>query len=161
MEVRVTQSGKEIYLEEEIGASASIPKDAVDSEVCIILATCFSGSYEVPENVEAISPVYILAADRKVELNKEMTLRIQHTAHLEGKDSKDVFLMEANITPEQDQCSMKRSTKKMECTPAKLYFGVVKVKDLSCTAFMLVRKKEDKNEGNYEWNVATTRRIVE
>ena len=141
---RVTSKGKEIYLEKEIGASLSIPRNSIDSEVEVGLAAGFSGSHELPEDMQPVSPAYVVTANRPIELSNDMTLRMQHTA----VNTTDMALVEAGITASQDRCVLRRSTKAIE---HKHRFGVVKVKKLASTVYRLVkpkRSKEDRHEGN-------------
>ena len=143
-ETRVTSRGKEIYLEEEIGASLSIPRNSVAGEVKVGLAAVFSGSHEIPEDMEPVSPACVVTADKPVELRKDMTLRMQ----LPVENTTDVVLVEAAITGSQGRCILRKSAKAIE---HKLHFGVVKVKKLASTIYRLVkpkRRKGDKYEGN-------------
>ena len=143
-EARVTSRGKEIYLEEEIGASLSIPRNSVADEVKVGLAAGFSGSHKIPEDMEAVSPAYVVTADKPVELDKNMTLRMQHVA----ENTTDVVLVEAAITGSQGRCILRKSVKAIDHKPR---FGVVKVKKLDSTIYRLVkpkRRKGDKYEGN-------------
>ena len=140
-EARVTPRGKEIYLEEEIGVSLSIPRNSVAGEVKVGLAAGFSGSHEIPEDMEPVSPAYVVTADKPVE---NMTLRMQHTV----ENTNDVVLVEAAITGSPSHYILRRSAKAIE---HKLHFGVVKVKELASTIYRLVkpkRRKGDKYESN-------------
>ena len=140
-EARVTSRGKEIYLEEEIGASLSIRRNSVAGEVKVGLAAVFSGSHEIPEDMEPVSPAYVVTADKPVELRKDMTLRMQHTV----ENTADVVLVEAAITGSPGCCILSRSAKAIE---HKLHFVVVKVKKLTSTIYRLVKPKRRKGEGN-------------
>ena len=77
-EARVTSRGKGIC-REEIGASLVIPRNSVAGEVKVGLAAGFSGSHDIPEGMEAVSPAYVVTADKSMELSKDMTLTMQHT----------------------------------------------------------------------------------
>ena len=143
-EARVTSRGKEIYLEEEIGASLSIPKNSIAGEVKVGLAASFSGSHEIPEDMEPVGPAYVVTTDKPVELDKNMTLRMKHTV----ENTTGVILVEAGITGSPGQCILRRSAKAIE---HKHRFGIVKVKELTSTIYRLVkpkRRKGDKDEGN-------------
>ena len=143
-EARVTSRGKEIYLEKEIGASLSIPRNSVAGEVKVGLAAGFSGSHEIPEDMEPVSPAYVVTADKPVELDKNMTLRMQHTV----ENTTDVVLVEAGITGSPGRCILRRSAKAIE---HKHRFGVVKIEKLASAIYRLVkpkRRKGDKYEGN-------------
>ena len=137
---RVTRRGKKIYLEEEIGASLSIPRNSFAGEVEVGLAAGFSGSYELPDDMEPVSPAYVVTANRPVELSNDMTLRMQHTA----VNTTDMALVEASLAPSQDRFVLRRSMKAIEHEDR---FGVVKSKKLDSTVYRLVKPK-DKYEGN-------------
>ena len=137
-ETRVTSRGKEIYLEEEIGASLSIPRNSVAGEVKVGLAAVFSGSHIIPKDMEPVSPAYVVTADKPVELDKNMTLRMQHVA----ENTTDVVLVEAAITGSQGQYIL---TKSMNAIEHKHCFGVVaKIKKLASTLYRLVKPKRKK-----------------
>ena len=54
-EATVTARGKEVYLEDEIGASISIPRNAVTRNTHFDIAASFSGPYAVPEDVKSVT----------------------------------------------------------------------------------------------------------
>lgn len=150
-QTRVTSKGTEIYKEEEIGASMSIPRDSVDSDVDIGLGTAFAGSQRVPDDMEPVSPPYVVTANKEVVFRKDATLRMQYTTNL--NDSKDeMVLMEAEGNDAGGPASvLKRSAKKVQTGLDKVRFGVVKLTKLACTTvYRLVKPKRkhwDKLEG--------------
>ena len=98
----LTSSAKNIDLE-DVGITLSIPEDALPStdplEVQIL--PCISGSWEVPENLELVSPAYIVEPSREVVFRKEVLVKIWHHANLESEeDCKDMVFLSASTTPE-------------------------------------------------------------
>jgi hypothetical protein len=144
---RVTSRGTEINQEDEIGASISIPRNAVDRDMDIGLAASFSGSHEVPADMEPVSPAYVVTANREVVLSREATLRMQHTASIES--SSDVVLLEADATSGQSHTVMKRSSNVVEQGTGKHHFGLVKIKNIATTVFRLVVPKRSERMYNY------------
>lgn len=97
--VTITPRGKEIDLEDEIGISISIPRDAVAKIAQLNIATSFSGAYETPGGMESVSPAYIIDG-KEVEFSKDVEVKLQHTANLEtAEDCRDMVVMEACSTP--------------------------------------------------------------
>lgn len=140
----VTSRGKEIYREEEIGASLSIPRNSVDSDVEIGLAACFSDSYQVPEDMESVSPAYVVTTNKKVGFRKDMTVRMQHTANVEsdGDSDDDMVLMEA---PTRNVGVLKKSEKKVMTSVHKKHYGIVKVTELEVpTVYRLTKTKRER-----------------
>ena len=142
-EARVTSRGKGICREKEIGASLVIPRNSVAGEVKVGLAAGFSGSHEIPEGMEAVSPAYVVTADKSMELSKDMTLTMQHTV----ENTTGMVLVEADIPTSRSRgrCIWRKSTKAIE---HKLHFAVVKIKMLASTIYRLVKPKRKKGEGN-------------
>ena len=99
----ITAAGKDICLQ-DVGISLSIPKDALpsaDPPLDIHIQPCFSGSFEMPQNVELVSPAYIVSPSRKVAFQKEVLVKIWHHANLETeKDCEDMVFLSASTTPQ-------------------------------------------------------------
>ena len=99
----LTSSAKHIDLE-DVGISLSIPEDALpstDPPLEVQILPCISGSWEVPENLELVSPAYIVEPSREVVFRKEVLVKIWHHANLESEeDCKDMVFLSASTTPE-------------------------------------------------------------
>lgn len=140
-QVVVTSRGKEINCEAEIGASLSIPRNSLVNDVKVGVTASFSGSYETPDDVEPVSPVYAITTDKEIECDKDITFRMQHTS---GGDGHDLLLMEAKISSTHDTYVLEKSTKKMECSLGKKRFLAVKFKKLASRLYRLVKPKPKK-----------------
>ena len=99
----ITASAKEIHLR-NVGFSLSIPENALpftDPPLEVQIRPCYSGSWEVPENLELVSPAYIMKPSRKVLFRKEVSVKIWHHANLETEeDCEDMVFLSASTTPE-------------------------------------------------------------
>ena len=99
----VTTKKKIIDLE-EVGISLSIPEDALpstDPPLQLKIQPCFSGSFDVPEDIELVSPAYIVHPSRKVAFQKKVLVKIWHHVNLETEeDCEDMVFLSASISPE-------------------------------------------------------------
>ena len=99
----LTSSAKNIDLE-DVGISLSIPEDALpstDPPLEVQILPCISGSWEVPDNLELVSPAYIVEPSREAVFRKEVLVKIWHHANLESEeDCKDMVFLCASTTPE-------------------------------------------------------------
>ena len=85
----------------EVGISLSIPEEALSSTYPPLemqIQPCFNG---VPENLELVSPAYIVKPSRKVVFRKEVMVQIWHHANLETEeDCEDMVFLSASTTPQ-------------------------------------------------------------
>ena len=99
----LTSSAKDINLE-HVGIALSIPEGALsstDPPLDVQIQTCFSGSWDMPENLELVSPAYIVKPSRKVAFKKEVLVKIWHHANLETEeDCADMEFLSAKTIPE-------------------------------------------------------------
>ena len=99
----LTSSAKSINLE-DVGISLSIPEDALpstDPPLEVRIRPCFSGPWEVPENLEPVSPAYIVEPSREVVFRKEVLVKIRHHANLETEeDCEGMVFLSASTTPQ-------------------------------------------------------------
>ena len=99
----ITAARKDICLE-DVGISLSIPNDALpstDPPLDIQIQPCFSGSFEMPDNVKQVSPAYIVSPSRKVAFQKEVLVKIWHHANLETEeDCEDMVFLSASTSPQ-------------------------------------------------------------
>ena len=148
-EATVTARGKEIYLEDEIGASISIPRNAVTRNTHFDIAASFSGPYAVPEDVKSVSPAYAISTDEKVEFSKDATVRMHHTANIQSlEDSDDLVLLVADATPTDNRYEFRVSLdSRVECFAGRCHFGVVKMKSLFPQLMKIGRRKKAAHRG--------------
>ena len=79
--------------------SISIPSGAVAKEVRIHIAVSFAGAYVIPEDMEPVSPAYIIDTKNAV-FCKDVEVRLQHMAKLEtSEECEDKVVMKASTTP--------------------------------------------------------------
>jgi hypothetical protein len=99
----LTSSAKCINLD-NIGLSFSVPEGALsptDPPLEFEIQPCFSGSWEVPENLVPVSPAYIMKPNRDVVFEKEVLVKMWHHANLETEeDCENLMFLSASITPE-------------------------------------------------------------
>ena len=105
----VTASGVELSHSEEAGISVSVPKQALsasDKPLELSVRPCFTGPFQLPEEYESASPAYLIKPSRKVEFEKDVTLRIQHYARLQSeRDCEKMIFLSASSTPEHEDGS--------------------------------------------------------
>ena len=136
-ETMVTPRGKEISLEEEIGASISFPRNSVTENTSLGIATSFSGSYDLPKDMVSVSPAYVINMDERVEFREDVTMRMRHTAN-----SEDLVLLVADATPTDNRYKFRVSMdSRVECYAGKRQFGVVKMKSLFSQLFKIGKKR--------------------
>ena len=99
----VTTKEKTIDLE-EVGISLSIPEDALpptDPPLQLEIQPCFSGSFDVPPDIELVSPAYIVEPSRDTPFEKEVLVKMWHHANLESEeDCEDMVFLSASTSPE-------------------------------------------------------------
>ena len=148
----ITTSANSIKLE-NVGISLSIPEGALhstDLPLEVQIQPCFSGSWEVPENLDLVSPAYIVKLSSLVTFKKDVLVKIWHHANLETEeDCEDMVFLSASTTPEyrdgrpvyvfQEITGVKGSFRPREEQPA----GVIALKHFSLLGiFRRIRGKE-------------------
>ena len=101
---RETITTKETNIDlEEVGISLSIPENSLsstDPPPKLEVQPCFSGPFVVPEDVELVSPAYIVKPSRKVVFEKDVLVKIWHHANLETEeDCEDMVFLSASTSP--------------------------------------------------------------
>ena len=144
-EVTITPRGKEVNLEEEMGMSISVPRNATVEDERINLTTTFSGANEMPAGVEPVSPDYSIETSKKVEFHEEVEVKLQHNA----KDCKDMAVYESRQVASE-------FGKFEEVDKSKVKFGprwaMLKVKSLVSSVFKIGKKKDKyKSKGECWW----------
>ena len=92
-----------IDFETEFGLSLSIPGNTVDDgeTIDLIVRPAFSGPFAGPENMEPVSPAYLVKPSKEVSLKEDMVVRIQHSAaSLPEGDSHDLEFLIASYSPQ-------------------------------------------------------------
>ena len=88
---------------DEVGISLSIPENAVstsESSIQLEVQPCFSGPFDVPPDIELVSPAYIVKPSTEVPFKKEVQMNIRHHANLESEeDCEDMVFLSASTTP--------------------------------------------------------------
>ena len=90
------------------GISLSIPDQALSStekDVDLLIHPCLNGPFQLPAGYESASPTYLIQPDRKVKIQRDITLQIHHYISLQSKEDcgKMVFLS-ASPTPQYRRC---------------------------------------------------------
>ena len=84
------------------GISLSIPEQALSStekDVDLLIHPCLNGPFELPAGYESASPAYLIQPNRRVDIHKDVTLRIHHYASLQSEeDCKEMTFFSASPT---------------------------------------------------------------
>lgn len=127
----------------------SIPKDSVVKAEQVTLATAFSeGPQEIPDEVESVSPAYLIQAITTIEFSKDVLMKLQHVANLEtAEDCEDMVVLQAGICPLHDGSSAVHIYKQVEGTTVEFtengQFGVIRLKSLFSTSYKIGKKKRE------------------
>ena len=72
----------------------------------LVIQPCFSGPFELPDDYELASPVFLIQPSRRVDFQKDVTIRICHHASLCNKEvCEDMVFLSASSTPNyKDSC---------------------------------------------------------
>ena len=153
--VTVTVEEREFDFREELGISLSIPANAVGEResVKLFVLPAFSGPFATPDDIESVSPAYLIKADREIKFNRDITVEIQHCANLPtDSDCHDLVLMRANSVPLHRGPlfgplyvfhEMKMNSVKFDNKP----FGELKVDQFSLDLLMIGRKHQRRGSG--------------
>lgn len=145
----ITARGQEIYHENEIGASISIPKNSVGKDADLSLGACISGPFCMPDDTKPFSPAYVLTTKEEIECSQEATLRMQHNANIQNEDDcKNLVLFEADPIPTEKGYEFKQNTNaKLESIPKKNQFVFIKLKKFVSKIFRIGKVGETDGEG--------------
>lgn len=141
-EADITPNGGKINFEDETGMSLSIPENATDQKVGLSLAISLSQASEMPDNVDPVSPVYVLEIATEIKFRKEVEMKLQHTANLQtAEDCKDmVVLMSHDSSPALKFEEMEGGSVEFHRNGR---FGMLKMKSLFSSSFKIGRKKRE------------------
>ncbi len=88
---------------QDSGFSLAFPKDSFpssDPPLEVSIQPCFSGPFQLPDNIELVSPAYVIKPNRKVNFIKDVTLKIRHYANLQtDEDCADMVFLTASSSP--------------------------------------------------------------
>lgn len=145
--IRVKSTQKEINLEEELGLSINIPENSfyqtVDIDITII--TTFRGQFQMPDNVDFVSPIFCINFGIETELGKDLEVKIQHNAYIKSKENyKQLVLLEVPDYGRSDnylQYKLKVVKEaKLEMVPKKRNYALVKIKkNFSCFGLGMIK----------------------
>ena len=100
----INSSGAQISNLVDIGICISIPEGALKPEeepLDLVICPCFSGHFELPLDYESASPAFLIHPSRRVDIQKEVTVKIHHHASLQSEeDCEDMVFLSASSTPE-------------------------------------------------------------
>ena len=131
---------KEIDLEDDIGISIVVPEDSLppDESVDLVIQPCFSGSFEMPEDIEPASPAYLIETNKKVELKKSLFVRIQHYANLQTEeDCNHMVFLRANSDPVYRGSKPVYTFNEVDGVEGKFTIGESQVGEIELTHFSL------------------------
>ena len=86
----------------DIGISISFPDDSLHLAESLDLSIhpCFCGPFQLPDGYESASPAYLIRHSKKVEFQKDITVKIHHyTCLLSEQDCEDMVFLSASSTP--------------------------------------------------------------
>lgn len=145
MEVTITPAATKI---EGKGICLSIPENSTDKGESLNIATSFSGDFEIPNDVESVSPACVIGTTTTIEFSKDVDLKLQHTANLRtAEDCKDMVFMKASIISSSDGSPRFSSFQEINNSSVEFSeegrFGVVKLRSLASSSYKIGRKKKE------------------
>lgn len=104
----ITADERKIDFEEELGISIFIPENSIPDEcigdkdegIELFILPAFSGPFAGHEDLEPVSPAYLIKTNKELKFKRDITVRIKHNACLvTEQDCKDLVFMRADSTP--------------------------------------------------------------
>lgn len=93
----------------DMGISISVPENSLNSQEepsGLHIHPCLSGPFELPDDYQSASPAYLVNPSNKTDLQKDITIRIQHYVNLlSQEDCEDMAFLSASSTPEYRESS--------------------------------------------------------
>lgn len=77
----VTPRGKQVDLQDEMGISISIPRNATAEEQQMMIGASFAEAYETPGHLDIVSPAYIMETSGKIN---DVEVKLAHNANLKA-----------------------------------------------------------------------------
>ena len=67
----------------------------------LLIQPCFSGSFEIPEDMEPASPAYLIETSEQIVLKKPLMMKMQHSVKLQSQeDCNNIVFLRASSDPE-------------------------------------------------------------
>ena len=67
----------------------------------LLIQPSFSGSFEIPEDMEPASPAYLIETSEQIVLKKPLMMKMQHSFKLRSQeDCKNIMFLRASSDPE-------------------------------------------------------------
>ena len=158
--LHITSSGATMDYLHDLGISISVPEDSLSSaeeSLDLHVRACFHGPFRLPKGYRSASPAYLITVSRKVDFQKDITIRIHHHACLESEeDCANMSFLSASSTPEYGESSCPVYTfrkvhgSKMKFTPGE-HVGEISLRHFSfIKAAIWKRKKVEGSSGEIE-----------
>ena len=83
------------------GISISIPEGALEEDsVDLLIHPCFSGPFELPAGYKPASPAYLIETSRRVIIQKNVTIKMNHYADLKSQeDCEEMVFLSSSAYP--------------------------------------------------------------
>lgn len=142
-----TSKGKEIDFSDDLGVHISIPKDSTTTGGKLEVSTNSFDAYTLPDDVESVSPAYVIETVVEIEFSKDVTIKLQHgAALLEAEDCKDMVVLRAIPSHNAGSSPQVVQFEEMEGTQVKFsqigHFGEIKIKNIFSSSYKIGRKKK-------------------
>ena len=98
-QVTITPKGGKIDMKNEMGIAITFSRNSTAKDEQVNLATGFSGSCEMPEGVESVSPAYLIKTTKEIEFREPVDLTLRHVSSLKtAEDCKEMVFLKASST---------------------------------------------------------------
>ena len=100
----IDSSGAVIDNLKDAGIYISIPRGSLspnEEPFDLVIHPCFIGPFELPDDYKSASPTFLIHPSRRVDFQKDITVKIHHHANLRSEeDCEDMVFLSASSTPE-------------------------------------------------------------
>ena len=158
--LHITSSGATMDHLHDLGISISVPEGSLSSaeeSLDLHVRACFHGPFRLPNGYRSASPAYLITHSRKIDFQKDITIRMHHHARLAGEeDCANMSFLSASSTPEYGESSCpvytfrKMHRSKMVFTPGELVGEILLRHFCLLKAVCRKRKKEESSSGGIE-----------
>ena len=139
----------------DLGISISVPEGSLSSaeeSLDLHVRACFHGPFRLPKGYRSASPAYLITHNRKVDFQKDITIRIRHHACLESEeDCAKMRFLSASSTPEYKESKPGPhpvyTFRKIRGAKIRFALGD-QVGEISLRHFCLIKAVKDKGELN-------------
>ena len=120
----------------------------------LLIQPSFSGSFEIPEDMEPASPAYLIEINEQIELKKPLKMKMQHSIKLQTEeDCKNIVFLRATSDPEYRGSNPVYVFKEVEDVrgtfTTKSQFGEVALKNFSWWGAFI---KKGRIKGTYSYS---------